>query len=106
MISGGGAGRKYLPNANAVSATIATSARGLTFARPKRLAQSSQRPPLNGARQPLRNSLAPQFAQKCERPIVGASVQQADYISYVLERKGFDRWRRLGVLTGLQTSAG
>ena len=71
IINGGGAGRKYLPSANAPIAMTAAITSGFVAFLPSRDAQSSQRAPAMNARQLLRVSLAPQFAQKFERLIVG-----------------------------------
>src|SRR5262245_38027978 len=85
MISGGGVGRKYLPKAKAVAAMAVTITRGLVTLRPSRNAQSSHRAPASQLRQPLRVILAPQFAQKFERLIVGVLGKQPDYISKFTE---------------------
>jgi hypothetical protein len=53
---------------------------------PNRVAQSSHSAPRIHARQLLRVRRAPQFVQKLELPIVGASgVKHADYISNITE---------------------
>jgi hypothetical protein len=61
---------------------------GLVALRPSRDSQSLHRAPATKARQRLRDNLAPQFAQKFERLIVGVSEKQADYISKVAETTG------------------
>jgi len=81
MISGGGAGRRYRPNAKAVITIATTSTTDFVTPRPSRDVQSAQRAPVNHSRQPSRFNLAPQFAQKFEALIVGVSEKQADYIS-------------------------
>ena len=67
MISGGGAGRRYRPKANATIAMMATSTMGFARLLPSRAAQSSQRAPRSHLSRPLCASLAPQLLQKFER---------------------------------------
>jgi len=55
--------------------------RGFVGLTPSLAVQSIQRVPASRARQLFRDNLAPQFAQKFDRDIVGVSGEQADYIS-------------------------
>src|SRR5260370_23068514 len=80
MISGGGAGLRYLPKANAEIAAIEIMTMGLTNpCLPNRRAQSSHHdgPAQASAhrRQPLRASRSPHSTQKVGRYIVGDSAQ-------------------------------
>ena len=70
-MSGGGAGRRYFPKANAAIAIMAIKIRDFVGLAPSLDVQSIQRAPASRARQLLRDNLAPQFAQKFERLIVG-----------------------------------
>jgi hypothetical protein len=89
ITNGGGAGRKYRPKANAPIAMAQTITSGFVTLLPSLDAQSSQRAP-SQARHPLRVSLAPQFAQKFERLIVGVSGSSADYIWNGTELRGVE----------------
>src|SRR5687767_1681583 len=78
MINGGADGRRYRPKAKAAAASkpMTTIVR-LRVLTPGRRPQSSQSAPRNHSRQPLRASRAPQFLQKLELLIVGASGSEA-----------------------------
>ncbi len=72
MISGGGAGRKYLPSAKAEITTNAIASNGLVrFIFPPRAAQSSHNGPRSQERQPFRVNRPPQVVQKFAKRMMG-----------------------------------
>src|SRR6266536_3054217 len=74
MISGGGAGRKYLPNAKATNAIITPTIKDFVqIDLPKRQAQVSHTLPCSQTRQPFLAKRAPHSPQKLGRYIVGDS---------------------------------